>query len=384
MRQISFPLDVHARVLFVDDDPILVEFAKVHLTSPVATVASAANGADAWEKLQTADYDLVVLDLEMPVMDGFGLLEKIRSESAFDHMPVVVLTGREDVASIDRSFQLGAQSFDTKPINWRALGYKLRYVLRASRNEADLWRQRERSEELARLTNNLLSLIRVETRTPLDAIIGYSECIAKEIDGPIERRRYVDYAEQIGLAARQMQERFIDLIQYAQLSCGHATLAFDEYSARSLAESVVAGMSAAATPALSLLEGGEGLHVLCDRHWLTRALSHMLDDARSREGVEAVEFCVGRAVDGGLVFSLVARRARTSPARSGANYSLEAVRVVHGLGIPFARRIGELHDGRLVESVNAAGDAVLTLALPQSRVIEPRRPTPQPREAQVA
>jgi len=95
MGEWTFVLDESTRLLFVDDDPILAEFAKVHLSTPVTTVDSAADGIEAWQRLCDERYDLVLLDIEMPKLDGFGLLEKLRADPRFEHLPVVMLTGRK-------------------------------------------------------------------------------------------------------------------------------------------------------------------------------------------------------------------------------------------------------------------------------------------------
>lgn len=135
MSNFFYVLDEAARILFVDDDPILREFAQVNLASPHATVDVAVHGADALERLSTAQYDLVLLDLEMPVLDGFDTLAAIRSNPETADLAVIVQTGREDVEAIDRAFRLGATSFVTKPLHWRLLSYQVLYVLRASRAE---------------------------------------------------------------------------------------------------------------------------------------------------------------------------------------------------------------------------------------------------------
>ena len=135
MSNFFYVLDDAARLLFVDDDPILREFAQVNLASPQATVDLSPDGADALARLATARYDLVLLDLEMPVLDGFATLTGIRENPCMAHLPVIVQTGREDVDAIDRAFRLGATSFVTKPLNWRLLSYQILYVLRASRAE---------------------------------------------------------------------------------------------------------------------------------------------------------------------------------------------------------------------------------------------------------
>lgn len=133
MSGFFYVLDEAARILFVDDDPILREFCQVNLASPEAAVDVAADGAEALRKLDEGDYDIVLLDLEMPVLDGFDTLARIRANPRTRDLAVIVQTGREDVEAIDRAFRLGATSFVTKPLNWRLFSYQILHVLRASR-----------------------------------------------------------------------------------------------------------------------------------------------------------------------------------------------------------------------------------------------------------
>ncbi len=138
MSSFFYVLDETARILFVYDDPILREFAQVNLASPHATIDVAEHGAAALERLAACDYDVVLLDLEMPVLDGFDTLARIRADPRTSDLAVIVQTGREDVEAIDRAFRLGATSFVTKPLNWRLLTYQILYVLRASKAERNL------------------------------------------------------------------------------------------------------------------------------------------------------------------------------------------------------------------------------------------------------
>jgi DNA-binding response OmpR family regulator len=128
----TFVLDEPLRILIVDDDPILREFASVHLNSPVTTIDTACDGIEARNLLSLASYDVALLDIEMPKLDGFSLLQEIRSDEKLSLLRVIMLTGHDDIASIDRAYQLGADSFATKPVNWRQLSYQIRYVVRTS------------------------------------------------------------------------------------------------------------------------------------------------------------------------------------------------------------------------------------------------------------
>jgi len=123
-----------ARILIADDDPILREFACVHLATPSVEVEVAEDGIVALERLRAGGIDLALIDLEMPRMDGFELIRVMRADEQLRHLPVVVVTGREDIVAVDRAYAAGATSFVTKPLNWRVLSHQLAYVLKSARD----------------------------------------------------------------------------------------------------------------------------------------------------------------------------------------------------------------------------------------------------------
>ncbi len=164
------------KIIFVDDDPILREFAVVNLTTEHATVATACDGEEALRVIEAFEPDIMLLDLEMPNMDGFEVLERLRASETWRQLPVIVVTGREDVGAVDRAFQAGATSFVVKPLNWRLLSYQIRYVQRAALSEARLLAARpneaERQlERLARESSRFLTaaLTQQPTLRPLAA-----------------------------------------------------------------------------------------------------------------------------------------------------------------------------------------------------------------------
>jgi DNA-binding response OmpR family regulator len=106
------------------------------------------------ELLETTRPDMLLLDLDMPRMDGFEVLARLRASPEHARTPVIVATGREDVAAIDRAFQAGATGFVVKPLNWRLLSYQIRYVDRTHRTEMAL----VESERTARAALNDLCL----------------------------------------------------------------------------------------------------------------------------------------------------------------------------------------------------------------------------------
>ncbi|HEX4196573.1 MAG TPA: response regulator [Caulobacteraceae bacterium] len=155
-------LQEELRVLFVDDDPILREFALVHLGTDTAEVKTVGDGDEALALLADWPADIVLLDLEMPRVDGFEVLRRLGETQRLRDLPVIVVTGREDIAAIDRAYAAGATSFVSKPLNWRLLSYQIRYVRRAyeaeQRARAAVQAADRRLAELAGQTSRLLSL----------------------------------------------------------------------------------------------------------------------------------------------------------------------------------------------------------------------------------
>ena len=120
------------RVLVVDDEANMRLLARRSLERLGCEVVEAADGLEA---LQLADQhlpNLVLLDVVMPGLDGFRVCAELRTRPAFAHVPIVMMTGLEDLASVDHSYGVGATDFITKPVNWTLLQHRARFILRAS------------------------------------------------------------------------------------------------------------------------------------------------------------------------------------------------------------------------------------------------------------
>ncbi len=172
-----YVFDEQTRILVVDDDPILREFASVYLTTPMSTVALAADASTALELLAREQFDIALIDIDMPGMDGFELVECIRGQDKLRNLPIVMVTGREDIVSIDRAYAAGATSFATKPVNWRQLSHQLRYVIRANRQQSAAPRAQDTGAPRGAATWMSASTRR-EFATALGSIINSAKRIA--------------------------------------------------------------------------------------------------------------------------------------------------------------------------------------------------------------
>lgn len=120
------------RVLVVDDEPGIVDLLVLGLGREGFTVVGASDGAQALAVLHEATPDLIVLDVGLPGLDGFTLLEKIRAEST---VPIVMLTARGDLDDRVRGLGLGADDYVAKPFHLEELTARIRAHLRRSSTE---------------------------------------------------------------------------------------------------------------------------------------------------------------------------------------------------------------------------------------------------------
>lgn len=132
------------RVLVVDDDPILRKVIGGALTKSGFHVDIASNGKEALEVFDQKSPDIVLMDVEMPIMDGFSALHAIQSRPDTRHTPVVMLTSLNADDAVHRAYESGATDFITKPVNLALLVHRLRYILRTARLFRDLNENKKR------------------------------------------------------------------------------------------------------------------------------------------------------------------------------------------------------------------------------------------------
>jgi diguanylate cyclase (GGDEF)-like protein len=136
------------RLLIVDDDPLIRLLARERLSTDGHEVCDAGSGEEAIELFAELRPDLILLDVEMPGLDGFDVCKAIREHTGGRHVPIVILTGRDDVHSIEHAYEAGATDFMSKPLSWTVLAHRIRYILRASESFLEIRSQQVRLDEV--------------------------------------------------------------------------------------------------------------------------------------------------------------------------------------------------------------------------------------------
>lgn len=181
----------HDRILVVDDEFVTRTMIRGFLEEAGAEVIEAASGEEAIERFHVAAPRLVLLDVRMPGMDGLATCRALRALPGGAAIPIVMLTGSDDVATIRGSYDAGATDFEAKTVNLLVLWQRIRYLLRA--NEAanrlrDSEARLAAAERIARTGSWQWSLESGQHRwSP-----GLHALLAVPADAPLDHERFLE------------------------------------------------------------------------------------------------------------------------------------------------------------------------------------------------
>ncbi|BCA80715.1 response regulator [Desulfuromonas sp. AOP6] len=171
-------------ILVIDDDRIIRRLVREALQAEGFAVNEAADGEEGLALFARNKPDTVLLDVVMPKMDGFETCAAMRQVEGSGGLPIIMMTGLDDVESIRRGYEAGATDFVTKPIKWPILGQRIRYMLRAGRAMEDLKRNEERYRALFNSGNDVICVYQlhqgdqpgrfIEANTVAVQKLGYS------------------------------------------------------------------------------------------------------------------------------------------------------------------------------------------------------------------
>ena len=124
------------KILIVDDSKVMRDMIVACLRAvPGLEFVQAASGLEAIERLSLGNFDLMFLDLNMPDIGGFEVVEFVRSQDTLKELPIIVVTTRGEEATRTRALEMGASRFMTKPFNPEQVAAELRSLLGARLDE---------------------------------------------------------------------------------------------------------------------------------------------------------------------------------------------------------------------------------------------------------
>ena len=134
LRPSLIDMSERPKVLVIDDEPGVRELISEALSISEITAVQAADGLEALSFLRRERFDLLILDINMPKLDGLALLEKLRTEGM--SVPVLMLSARADKADINQGLRIGADDYLTKPFSIEELVLRVKAIMRRSKGES--------------------------------------------------------------------------------------------------------------------------------------------------------------------------------------------------------------------------------------------------------
>jgi signal transduction histidine kinase len=355
------------------------ELAEAKLCAAGYDVVLAENGADALEIVKNDNIDLLISDIEMPMMDGFELTRSIRAERAIAETPIIVITGSDYPEAVERVFAEGATSFLAKPINWTLFTQSVMFVLRASQDKENLRIARDQADAAAKFKDALMSVMSHELRTPLNAIIGFGQLLGERFDEQ-QDTLHKEYSKYIVDGGKRLLSTVSDMLLASDARSGpiklnetDATIAEIVEAARNEALSV--NPAEGATFAVRIQD--PQLEICCDRGLLARAIAKLVGNSL-KFSQKDVEITIGAALSkaGDLAILVKDNGPGIAPEKlteigapfEQSDMSLRRSKEGLGLGLPMTKAIAAAH-GAQFRLDSAPGDGARALiVIPAERV----------------
>lgn len=194
------------KILVVDDEMDTRETMAMFLLRLGYEVQTAQNGQQGLQMLKKQPCDLLVLDVMMPIMNGFQMLEEVRRDPALKTIPVVMVTALDKTSDIVKAFELGANDYITKPYVNAELIARVSAALRSHRLE----KEEKRGLQLQEFKKSLMELSQ-KMKQPLVQLTRCSSQLFKGMDEPNEdwtavRRKLYDQCLRIQLILKQLEK----------------------------------------------------------------------------------------------------------------------------------------------------------------------------------
>ncbi len=366
--------DHGARVLVVDDDALTRRSLRAMLERGYYLVETAEGGEEALALLSSYKPDLVLLDIQMPGMDGLEVCRRIRELPNGELLPIIFLTGDERPDIHSRAFQVKGDDFLRKPVLSAELIVRIRSLMRLKRLQAEIQAERDNLLDLQKQREQLFEFIVHDLKNPLSAIqVGLELLGDREDNSPasqLQIRRLRDTAQYMG----RMIQNILDIGRAEQvgLELRKTRISLNTWLPCLLKE--VESLAQSRSHVL-VWECPTNLEVEADPEFLRRLLLNLLDNAlkyspsgsqtriEARSTEESVRLEVrdqGQGIPEHLrdqIFRKFVRLDGDGPDTRSSS----------GLGLTFCQLVAEAHEGRIWVEENTPKGSAFILEIPGVR-----------------
>ena len=218
-------------ILVVDDDAINREVVRSKLFQKYE-LDFAETGKECLDKISSNPPDLILLDLMMPGMSGYDVLERMNNITFEDPVPVICLSAKTQIASINRALRLGAVDYITKPFNGEELIVRIETHLKQS------WLL-IKAQESSRLKNEFLANMSHEIRTPMNAVIGLTDALlATNLS-----KKQISFINMLKDSGEHLMSIINDILDFSKIEAGKLDFQFTDFAIHKVVKNIVEMLS---------------------------------------------------------------------------------------------------------------------------------------------
>lgn len=375
--------DHGARILVVDDDALTLLSVRAMLERGYYQVETASNGAEALDLLESYKPDLVLLDIQMPVMDGLEACSRIRTLPGGDLVPIIFLTGdeRQDIHAL--AFQAKGDDFLRKPVLSVELIVRIRSLMRLKRLQAEIQAERDNLLDLHKQREQLFQFIVHDLKNPLSAIQMGLELLGERDDNTPTSQAQIQRLRDTSHAMGRMIQNILDIGRAEEVGL---ELRKTRFSLRAWIPQLLQEVEAQARHRNQKVawECPVDLEIVADREFLRRLLLNLLDNAlkfspsgsrtviEARATQESVRLEVrdqGPGIPEPMREQVFGKFIRLDGTEGNALSG-------SGLGLAFCQLVAEAHGGRIWVEGNTPEGSVFVLEIPRAQAPLSELPDP--------
>jgi two-component system sensor histidine kinase/response regulator len=363
-------------ILVVDDEESNRDVLSRRLTRQGHTVTLAHNGTEALSLMGEAVFDVVLLDIMMPDIDGYEVLRRIKTTDRLQNTAVIMISAVNEVQSVVRCIQAGAEDYLTKPFDATLLKARVDSSLmnrRLRAREADLFAQLQenfhRLQELEKLRDDMRNMIVHDLRTPLTSVIAGIEMVNQ--CGALNQTQEEMIA--IGLSgAKTLLGMINDLLDIEKMEAGKSHLQNDDVSAAALVADAIAQVAPLTSQSGTTIVNDARTELprfRGDEKKLRRTLVNLIANAIKFSDAGTVTITAS-ATDGQMRFAV--RDTGPGIAAEAFERIFEKFgqvgshsKVGTGLGLAFCKLAVEAHGGRIAVESTVGEGSTFTFTIPR-------------------
>jgi len=361
--------------LVVDDQEPNRELLRDLLEADGHEVLEAADGLEALRLATDRQPDVVLLDVNMPRMDGFEVARRLKAEPRTAAIPLLLVTALRDREQRLEGIAAGANDYLTKPVDRADLSLRTRNAIRMRHISTELEAQYRRLQEFEQLRDDLVHLIVHDLRSPLSAILAYLQLIKLDAGDQLNP----EVAESINEAnkvAVTMSEMVSDLLDVSRLEAGQMPLTPTEVDFSALIlEAMASVRSAAQRVEVRFEPPPQPVRVFCDQAVMKRVIANLVANAvkfthgpgevRVRLTADPVGVTLevtdnGPGIPAPYQQKIFEKFGQVEATRQGGQRS-------SGLGLTFCKLSVEAHGGRIGVESEVGKGSTFWFTLPRTR-----------------